>query len=212
MARTIDKTLADILRKYGADPKTDVWDCHGTWVAYHRALERIAVQAGITFAPPQVLEANGAGKCVALCVTGTMDGRSEWSIGEAAPGNNKNGYPFAMAEKRAKDRVILKLIGLHGLVYSEDEMEDATPPKADPRQSQAAAPPAATIPRASKEQFIADIRANIACFDNAVSLGQWWNSEKAKEERRSFGLDPSEVNALKAEVLARRDELTKEAA
>jgi len=74
------------------------------------------------------------------------------------------------------------------------------------------APPAATIPRASKEQFIADIRANIACFDNAVSLGQWWNSEKAKEERRSFGLDPSEVNALKAEVLARRDELTKEAA
>ena len=30
-------------------------------------------------------------------------------------------YVYAMAEKRAKDRVILKLIELHGLVYSEEE-------------------------------------------------------------------------------------------
>jgi hypothetical protein len=29
-----------------------------------------------------------------------------------------------MAEKRAKDRVVLKLIGLHGLVYSEEESDD----------------------------------------------------------------------------------------
>jgi hypothetical protein len=33
-------------------------------------------------------------------------------------------YPFAMAEKRAKDRVILKLIALHGLVYSEDDSDE----------------------------------------------------------------------------------------
>ena len=29
-----------------------------------------------------------------------------------------------MAEKRAKDRIILKLIGFHGEIYSEDEAED----------------------------------------------------------------------------------------
>ena len=58
-----------------------------------------------------------------LC-TGRMGDKSEWSIGEAAPYNNKNSYPFAMAEKRAKDRVILKLVGLHGDVYSEDEADD----------------------------------------------------------------------------------------
>jgi hypothetical protein len=29
-----------------------------------------------------------------------------------------------MAEKRAKDRVILKLVGLHGDVYSEEEADD----------------------------------------------------------------------------------------
>ena len=28
-----------------------------------------------------------------------------------------------MAEKRAVDRAILKLLGLHGFVYSEDEMD-----------------------------------------------------------------------------------------
>ena len=37
--------------------------------------------------------------------------------------NNKNSYPYAMAEKRAKDRVILKLIGVAGFVYSEDEAD-----------------------------------------------------------------------------------------
>ena len=37
-----------------------------------------------------------------------------------------------MAEKRAKDRVVLKLVGLHGLVYSEDE-SDFTESKAKSR-------------------------------------------------------------------------------
>ena len=57
-----------------------------------------------------------------LCV-GRIGEKMEWSIGEAAPYNNKNSYPFAIAEKRAKDRVILKLVGLHGDVYAEDEAD-----------------------------------------------------------------------------------------
>jgi len=52
-----------------------------------------------------------------------MDQRTEWSFGEATPANNKNAYPFAMSEKRAKDRVILKLVGLHGDVYSDTEID-----------------------------------------------------------------------------------------
>ena len=55
---------------------------------------------------------------------GKMAEVTEWSFGEASPYNNKNGYPYAMAEKRAKDRVILKLIGMHGDTYSEDEADD----------------------------------------------------------------------------------------
>ena len=37
-----------------------------------------------------------------------------WSIGEVSPQNTSNKYIYAMAEKRAIDRVILKLLGVHG--------------------------------------------------------------------------------------------------
>jgi hypothetical protein len=130
MPRALDPVIADKIKEFGLDPKDSknvVWDCHGTWVIYHRALEQIAAKAGITFNQPQVLEANGASKSVALCVAGTLGDKTEWSVGEAAPSNCKNSYPYAMAEKRAKDRVILKLIGLHGAAYSEEEADDFRP-------------------------------------------------------------------------------------
>lgn len=127
MAKKLDPKIAEILKSFGYG--TDAaWDCHGTWVVYHRVLEQIAAKAKIVFEPPIVLEANSPAKCAAICVVGVMGDMQEWSIGEAAPGNNKNAYPYAMAEKRAKDRVVLKLIGLHGLAYSEDEADDFTPP------------------------------------------------------------------------------------
>ena len=112
-----------VLGEYDLD-STALWDCHGTPVILHKALETIQAKAGITFDPPQVIEADAKGKTAVLCVTGRLGDRSEWSIGEATPANNKNAYPFAMAEKRAKDRVILKLINLHGDAYSEDEADD----------------------------------------------------------------------------------------
>lgn len=129
MPRNLDPLIVDVLKKYGEDGKTACWDCHGVWVVYHKALERVAAKAGIKFGPPAVLEANGDTKCVALCVTGIMGDKAEWSIGEASPHNylvkgKQQAYPYAMAEKRGKDRVILKLIGLHGVVYSEEEADD----------------------------------------------------------------------------------------
>jgi len=125
----IDPTLRKIFEKYGGNPERDLWNCHGQWVAYHAALERIAAQAKITFDPPYVIEGDGEKYAVAICVTGSLGDRTEWSIGEASPLNyrvkgKQAAYPYAMAEKRAKDRVILKLIGLHGLVYSEEEADD----------------------------------------------------------------------------------------
>lgn len=123
---TLKKELRDILDRYEIDyrDKDKLWDCHGTLVLYHKAYEQIAAKEKIIFDPPMVLEANSAAKCVALCVMARMGDRSEWATGEAAPGNNKNAYPYAMAEKRAKDRVVLKLVGLHGLAYSEEESDD----------------------------------------------------------------------------------------
>jgi hypothetical protein len=152
MAKPLDPTVKTILAKHKIDPKEALWDCHGTWVMYHRYIERVAADAGIVFDPPQVLEANGANKSVALSVTGHMADRYEWSIGEAAPGNNKNSYPYAMAEKRAKDRVALKLIGLHGFVYSEDEMPESGNGKAAPNTDAAIAEQLITKIKATRTQ------------------------------------------------------------
>mgnify|MGYP000512813174 FL=1 len=90
---------------------------------YHKALENIAAHKGVTFDEPKVIHSDVALKSVVMLVTGRMDQRTEWSFGEATPANNKNAYPFAMSEKRAKDRVILKLVGLHGDVYSDTEID-----------------------------------------------------------------------------------------
>ena len=45
-----------------------------------------------------------------------------YSLGEVSPKNNQFDYPIAVAEKRAVDRVILKALGIHGNVYSDQEM------------------------------------------------------------------------------------------
>lgn len=123
MAKPLDPKVTEVLKAHGFG-KDAIWDCHGVWVVYHRVLEQIAAQAGITFDPPQIVEAHGLDGVAALYVVGHYGEKSVWSIGEAAPKNNKNSYPWAMAEKRAIDRVILKLIGIHGLVYSEEEADD----------------------------------------------------------------------------------------
>jgi hypothetical protein len=122
----LDPRIEVIRVKYGL-AKTDFWELpqkKGTWLAKHAALEVAAANAGIIFDNPVIIEANGAEAIAALSVCGTLGERREWATGEASPKNNKNSYPWAMAEKRAKDRVILKLIGIHGLVYSEEDEGD----------------------------------------------------------------------------------------
>ena len=90
----------------------------------HKSLEKIAAFKGVKFDLPEYVETSAEKKICILMVQGHLGDKTEWSIGEATAYNNKNSYPFAMAEKRAKDRVILKLVGLHGDVYSEEEADD----------------------------------------------------------------------------------------
>ena len=103
------------------------------WIALHKFLEKVANKAGINFNLPTVLNCE-TGE-IAVCVEGIdKDGNKAWSIGEASPKNCKNDYRWAMAEKRAKDRVILKLLGIAGDMYSEeeaDEFKEKKPEKTD---------------------------------------------------------------------------------
>tara|TARA_R100001082_G_scaffold36814_1_gene19398 strand:+ start:2602 stop:3012 length:411 start_codon:yes stop_codon:yes gene_type:complete len=114
--------LRERLKKYEMNPNDVLWDCHGTPVMYHKYIERIAVIENIQLDPPVIIRNEPNDICV--LVSGTLDGHTEWSFGEASKSNNKNAYPFAMAEKRGKDRVILKLAGMAGHVYSDVDVVD----------------------------------------------------------------------------------------
>ncbi|MGE7415858.1 trna delta -isopentenylpyrophosphate transferase [Methylobacterium tarhaniae] len=163
MSAESDKQIAEILATYGEPLAGNIWRVQGTAVIYHKALERIAAQAQIAFGPPQIVRAE-RDEAVIL-VTGEVqlanDGgvRREWSIGEALIGVNyrvsgkQAAYVFAMAEKRAKDRVILKLIGLHGLLYSEDEADEFKPTQQTRQQTRrdAGEPPLADEPAPQRD-------------------------------------------------------------
>ena len=134
--RQIPQHLKDLIQTVGMSEQEATWDCHGTPVIYHDALERIASHIGIQFEKPDIIKKNVEEGFVAMCVTGTDGDKTEWSIGEASPFNSKNSYPFAMSEKRGKDRVILKLIGASGFVYSEEEAESFKNPNRHVEQKQ----------------------------------------------------------------------------
>jgi hypothetical protein len=115
--------------KYKVD-SDEIWEVHGsTWVVKHKALERVAVEVGIVWLRPSVQLCDLAAKTAVICAFGKLGEREEWSFGEASPANNKNSYPVAMAEKRARDRVILKLLVTHGALYSESEADEFTQPE-----------------------------------------------------------------------------------
>lgn len=126
----LDPRIEEIRARYEL-AQNDFWQIpqNKQWVCKHAALEVVATKANVIWSPPQIIQADTGNGIAVLAVTGQMGERIEWATGEASPKNNKNSYPWAMAEKRAKDRVVLKLVGIHGLVYSEDEM----PPEVDTR-------------------------------------------------------------------------------
>jgi hypothetical protein len=140
----LPKEIADFMERYGVEA-ADLWEVrNGAYAIKHKALERVAIEQRVTFDPPTVLFIDHKEKSAGFIVTGRMPtptggGRVEWATGEAGPGNNKNAYFLAMAEKRGKDRVTLKLLQAHGALYSEAEADElkqengrmATLPKKD---------------------------------------------------------------------------------
>lgn len=123
---SIKKAFTDNSIEIGKD---DYWKVQSSYVIYHKAIERLGAAIKIRWDDIQILR-NERDECVILVKASRPDnGMQEWSIGESLIGVNykvsgkQAAYVYAMAEKRAKDRVILKLAGLHG-AYSEEESDD----------------------------------------------------------------------------------------
>ena len=119
----IPERLGTILREIGETPESACWPVRpGIYAVKHKALERVAEKLNITFDEPEFAYASP--DHVIMRVTGHLGDQSAWSVGEASKTTSQNKYYAAMAEKRAKDRVILKLIGASGDAYSEEESDD----------------------------------------------------------------------------------------
>ena len=202
--------IREIGQKYGLDSANDLWDCQGVWVVYHKALERVAAEQGIQWDAPQIISTN-AESDVSLIAFGRLRDRMEWSIGEASSDNYpKRGkakrYPWAMAEKRAKDRVILKLIGLAGHVYSEEESDDFKD----------SAPKARQMPRGEVTPLDAGERSNReikAEYNNLLNgMGQCSTVEALDEWAKAWADDINALpedhrDSLRGEYKRRRDSL-----
>lgn len=117
--------ILDFQKTYGIT-EAEMWEVRpGAWAVKHSAIERIVAEKGIKFERPAIIEVNTAEKIMVICVFGTLGDRTEWSFGEASPANCKIAYPASIAEKRAKDRVAIKLLNATGaVIYSDEEGEE----------------------------------------------------------------------------------------
>jgi hypothetical protein len=204
MPRQLDPRIAEILRNYGEDPtdsKGVIWDCHGTWVVYHKALERVAARAGISFDKPDVLRAERDE--AVIMVTGRMADRTDWDIGEALIGVNyrvsgkQAAYVYAMALKRGRDRLILKLVGLHGLLYSEEEADEFKPAAAQPDAANEMPP--RTTPREVKQaqsRALMDVLREVEQCESANDLTALWRTPEMKD--MLAGLEQAEYGVARA--------------
>jgi len=91
----------------------------------HNAVERIAMQEKMSWT---LTIENFAPDVVVKCRATWKDNHIE-SFGECTAQNNKNSFPYAMAEKRAVDRCVLKLLNAHAYIYSSSESDDFKEPK-----------------------------------------------------------------------------------
>ena len=118
--------IKEIAQKYDLS-KDDFWELkRGTksmWIITHDACEKIAAKENIQFGAPTIYR--DSNQDVAIVGDAKRGNKVIWSTGEASPKNCKAPYMFAMAEKRLKDRLILKLINAYEYgIYSDSEADN----------------------------------------------------------------------------------------
>lgn len=192
------REIASLFGTHGVKiSEADVWAVQGTPVIKHSALERLSAALKITWDAPVIVRAE-RDECVVLARATRQDGIVEWSFGEAlivkdsAVGGNykvsgrQAAYPYAMAEKRAKDRVIIKLAGLHG-AYSEEEADDFKAGNRDQGEAQpASGPQARQEPAQTDQKGVAEWRKEIAACASAADLEALKRTNEFKKDWASW--------------------------
>ena len=168
------------------------WDCHGTPVVLHKYIEIIGAKLNVSIDSLDVIEANAKDGIVSMKCVASIKDRQVISYGECSPKNNKNAYPYAMAEKRAVDRCILKLANLHGFVYSENEIDDKAPsskPKTAEKKVIADEPTVAKfIDEMSSEQSYTEFKTTVKKYAGAMVIAKKENPELYHEANTKYEL------------------------
>lgn len=212
---TLEPRIEAIRKEYGLS-KDDFWQIpqNRQWVCKHSALEIVAVKAKIAFDLPMVIEKDAASLVTSMVVMGRMGDRVEWATGETNPTNysvrgKQPSYPWAMSEKRAKDRVTLKLVGIHGLVYSEEESDDFKASDTPNTVTGPAVKSSAALKRAgSWEELQADLHRDFGDCKSLVTLSKL--RADYRERAKTEGWTKAWLEALRNEFDQYEDSLQRE--
>ena len=120
--------IKELSKKYNLT-KEDYWlePRSKKWIITHDTCEKIASVENIIIQPPQII--NSEKDLVRMIVVAKKGDKVMWADGEADSSNCKNNYKFAMASKRAIDRVVLKLINAYEYgIYSDVEADNFQKP------------------------------------------------------------------------------------
>lgn len=157
----VTKELAALMSSHGLK-KDDVWFMKNAkkWAVTHKGMEKLQIKLKIIIVDLEIAFVDlSLNACVIKC-TAVKNGIKVITFGECTPKNSFNSYPVAMAEKRAIDRAILKLAGLHGDFYSEDEMDlrgqqesKKNSPQKNDAKNNGDAPGASGLPQAIQERM-----------------------------------------------------------
>lgn len=181
-----------IFKELNINGNEATWDCHGTPVVLHKYIEIIGAKLNVSIDSLDVVEANAEKGIVSMKCVASIKDRQVISYGECSPKNNKNAYPYAMAEKRAVDRCILKLANLHGFVYSENEIDDNAPsskPQTAEKKIISAEPTVQKfIDEMSHEQSYTEFNTTVKKYQGAMVIAKKENPALYEEAKTKYEL------------------------
>jgi len=189
---SIPDEAVKIFKELKINSSEATWDCHGTPVVLHKYIEIIGAKLNVSIDSLDVIEANAKDGIVSMKCVASIKDRQVISYGECSPKNNKNAYPYAMAEKRAVDRCILKLANLHGFVYSENEIDDKAPaskPKTAEKKLISVEPTVQQfISEMTSDQSYTEFNSIVKKYQGAMVIAKKENPELYQEAKTKYEL------------------------
>ena len=132
---------------------------------------------------PSCLSLDKDGYNKSLVYSYCNDEQGIYEVGEVSAVNCKNGYPYAMALKRAMDRVILKNCKLaYAGIYSDSEAEEFKAPDPSPVTESAPAPAPKKSKSSDTRKAFAELIKSNKLDIRAIAKEYKLNNESTDEE------------------------------